>query len=94
MKISRYKFLSGKEVDMSPFINKATKNNTLDFSYKISERGKRLDHYASEFLGSADNWWIIAAASGIGWWLQVPEGVVLKIPTDIEQVKTVIREIS
>ena len=33
------------------------------------------------------NWWIIAAASGIGWWLQCPPGTLLAIPTSISQIE-------
>ena len=63
------------------------------FDVVVSESGKRLDHYAQEYYEDAGNWWLIAAASGIGWWLQVPEGVVLKIPTDLEEVEDFIESI-
>jgi len=31
----------------------------------------RLDHLAYEHYNESLNWWIIAAASGIGWWLNL-----------------------
>jgi hypothetical protein len=35
-------------------------------------------------------WWVIAAASGIGWGMQVPPGVILKIPTEPGDVITLL----
>jgi nucleoid-associated protein YgaU len=47
---------------------------------------ERLDTIASVQYGNGRYWWIIAAASDIGWGLQVPPGTVIKIPrlTDIQ----------
>ena len=53
------------------------------FRVEVVEGAKRLDHYAQQYYGDGLNWWIIAAASGIGWWLQVTPGTRLRIPTDI-----------
>jgi len=58
---------------------------------KITADGSmRLDEYAQEYYQSGLNWWIIAAASGIGWWFNltktennqesVESGVQLYIP--------------
>ena len=47
---------------------------------------RRLDHYAFKEYGEGLNWWIIAAASGIGWWLQVPAGTRLVIPTSLDAI--------
>ena len=58
---------------------------------KITADGSmRLDEYAQEYYQSGLNWWIIAAASGIGWWFSltktennqesVESGVQLYIP--------------
>jgi hypothetical protein len=40
----------------------------------------RLDTLAGQHYGSAELWWVIAAASGIGWGLQVPPGTLIRIP--------------
>jgi len=48
--------------------------------------GERLDTIAGQYYGDGSLWWVIAAASGIGWGLQVPPGVVITIPTDLAQV--------
>jgi hypothetical protein len=49
--------------------------------------GDRLDYLAQKYYGNGIDWWIIAAASGIGWWLQINPGTIITIPTDIKQVK-------
>lgn len=47
---------------------------------------ERLDIIAGREYGDASNWWIIAAASGIGWSLQVPPGTRVVLPIDLDQV--------
>jgi hypothetical protein len=41
---------------------------------------ERLDTLAGAIYGDASYWWILAAASGIGWGLQVPPGTIIKVP--------------
>lgn len=55
-------------------------------SYVVKE-GERLDVLAGRFYGDGRLWWVIAAASGIGWWVQVPPGTQLYVPTDLTQVQ-------
>ena len=86
MAIDKYKLVKGRFINVSPFIYKAVESDSIDYDIVISESGKRLDHYAQEYYADANIWWVIAAASGIGWWLQVPDGVVLRIPTDLAQI--------
>lgn len=45
----------------------------------------RLDSLAGSIYGNAKYWWILAAASEIGWGLQVPPGTVLNI-IDLESL--------
>jgi len=49
--------------------------------------GERLDSIAGKEYGRSDYYWIIAAASKIGWSLQVPPGTEIKIPIleDVEE---------
>lgn len=70
----------------TPRIKKAIDDGTLDYTLSTMVEGKRLDTIAGEFYGDARLWWIIAAASSIGWALQVPPNTVLRIPTDLGQV--------
>lgn len=86
MAIDKYKLVKGKFINISPFIYKAVNSDLIDYEIVVSEEGKRLDHYSQEYYGDANNWWIIAAASGIGWWLQVPGDTVLRIPTELDQI--------
>lgn len=53
---------------------------------QILVRGKeRLDTLAGSIYGDARYWWVLAAASDIGWGMQVPPGTVINIP-DISDV--------
>ncbi len=64
----------------------AAQNGSLTVERRQIKAGERLDIIAGKTYGDAGLWWIIAAASGIGWALQVPPGIVLTIPTDLSQV--------
>ena len=50
------------------------------------KQGQRLDKIAHDLYGDGRLWWVIAACSGIGWWLQVPPGTSLKVPRDLSQI--------
>jgi len=56
---------------------------TKDF---VLSDGQRLDIVAANFYGDAKYWWVIAAASGIGWQCQVPAGTLLKIPVSLQKI--------
>jgi nucleoid-associated protein YgaU len=64
-------------------IRNAINNNEVSFTEHILKEGERLDGIAGRVYGDGSLWWIIAAASNIGWWLQVPPGTVLKIPSNL-----------
>lgn len=68
----------------------AVQSNEISSTVYITKQGDRLDRLAGEFYGDGTLWWVIAAASGIGWFLQIPAGVVLAIPTDINEVNRVV----
>lgn len=46
----------------------------------ISTQEDRLDVVAGRFYGDGRLWWVIAAASNIGWSPQVPPGTIIKVP--------------
>lgn len=54
------------------------------------KEGERLDIIAGKkYNGRSDLWWVIAAASNIGWGLQVQPGIQIKIPR-LEDVREVV----
>ena len=61
-------------------------SGVLEFDTHILKEGERLDHLAGQYYGDGKLWWIIAAASGIGWGLQVPPGTFIRIPTELTAV--------
>lgn len=61
-------------------IRAAIKNGTLNFKQIILHERERLDHIAGRHYGNGRYYWVIAAASDIGWALQVPPGTVIRIP--------------
>ena len=63
--------------------------NTGQIKFKriVLGEGVRLDHLAFKEYEDASLWWVIAAASGIGWGLQVPAGTYLTIPTELSRLK-------
>ena len=86
MAISRYYTINGQQRSMSSLIYQAVQDNKIDYDIKISTLGDRLDHIAYLQYQNANYWWIIASASGIGWWLQMPANVVLYIPKSVDQI--------
>ncbi len=91
MAVSRYLFARRSSEFTGPsnasfIIRRATVSGLLDSTVAIIKEGERLDQIAARAYGDPGYWWVIAAASGIGWGMQVPPGVVVKIPTDISAV--------
>tara|TARA_B100000287_G_scaffold402713_1_gene423892 strand:+ start:254 stop:550 length:297 start_codon:yes stop_codon:yes gene_type:complete len=89
MGVSRYTFArrrkNGQIINASKAsykINRACKDRSIQSSVRVLEEGERLDQLAGLFYGDGSLWWIIAAASGIGWCAQVPPGTRLIIPTN------------
>lgn len=68
----------------------AVRNNEISSTVYITNQGDRLDRLAGQFYGDGTLWWVIAAASGIGWFLQIPAGVILYIPTSINDVNRIV----
>lgn len=62
-------------------IHDAVKNGTVPSKTIVLHEHERLDHVAFRHYGNGRYWWIIAAASGIGWGLQVPPGTMIVIPS-------------
>jgi len=56
------------------------KNGNITCAQIILQEGVRLDNLAGKYYGDGKLYWIIAAASGIGFCLQTPPGTVIMIP--------------
>ncbi len=52
----------------------------LTFKEYYLTGAQRLDTIAGREYGDGRYWWIIAAASDIGWGLQVPPGTRIRVP--------------
>jgi len=68
------------------FIRNAVRQNSINLKEKILDQAERLDVIAGQQYGDGSLWWVIAAASDIGWGLQVPAGTRILIPTDLAQI--------
>jgi len=71
-------------------IYKAVEDGTIDYDVHIMKEPDRLDNLAAVRYGSGNLWWIIAAASGIGWGLQVPADTIIRLPKSLVQVRNLI----
>ena len=71
-------------------VNKAVKSGRLQSSQQVLKQGSRLDTISADVYGDAIYWWVIAAASGIGWQCQVPPGTVLRIPHSLDAVSQLV----
>lgn len=92
MATSRYTFvkkIDGTTVattDISSRIYFAAQQNTIGYNTINLTEMQRLDHVAANAYSDSTLWWVIAAASGIGWSMQCPAGTVLRVPSDLNQI--------
>lgn len=70
----------------SRIIHEAVQRGDLKVDTYVMQEGDRLDTLAGRFYGDGRLWWVLAAASGIGWALQVPPGTRLQVPTDVSRI--------
>lgn len=57
---------------------------------QLTVRGvERLDTLAGSIYGDSRYWWVLAAASEIGWGLQIPPGTIINIP-DLNDVAAIV----
>tara|TARA_B100000029_G_C16822652_1_gene684793 strand:+ start:75 stop:377 length:303 start_codon:yes stop_codon:yes gene_type:complete len=61
-------------------IRQGVDSGEIKYTTYILKEDERLDQISGLSYGTSSYWWAIAAASGIGWGLQVPAGTLLKIP--------------
>jgi nucleoid-associated protein YgaU len=78
-------------VSTSSKILDAVQKGKIGFTSVVLKKGQRLDHVSAASYGSSSYWWVIAAASGIGWGLQLPPGTVVRVPNNLGKVLAYIR---
>ena len=67
-------------------LRQAVSAGSVAVRLEVLKEAQRLDSIAGREYGDATLWWVIAAASGIGWGLQVPAGTRILIPTNLGQI--------
>jgi hypothetical protein len=66
--------------NLIPIIRTNIENGTITYATYVTKENERLDILAGKYYNDGKLWWLIAAASNIGWGLQVPSNIILKIP--------------
>lgn len=77
--------------DLSTRIYAAVDAGAISAGVMQLESNTRLDVIAFEAYGDATLWWIIAAASGIGWSMQLSPGTYIRVPTNIDTIYELMR---
>ena len=96
MALSRYSFSANLKNSLgenyvsnsrsSTKIFRSVENQVISYSVHVLEEGERLDYLAGIYYGDSSFWWILAAASGIGYALQVPPGTIIRVPNSVGEV--------
>ena len=71
-------------------IRRAIKEGQVSLRTTTVLSGQRLDIIAAQVYGDGRLWWVIAAASNIGWSMQVPAGTRLVIPINISEIQGIV----
>jgi len=61
-------------------IQSAMTSGQLQVTQMVVRGRERLDTLAGAIYGDGRYWWVLAAASNIGWGLQVPPGTIINVP--------------
>ena len=89
---SRYGFSSGRIAGRdTSVIYFAASTGRLPCKILTMNSTQRPDTLAGQYYGNSQYWWIIAAASGIGWGLQVPAGTLIRIPESASAAQNLVR---
>lgn len=61
-------------------IRLAIKDGRLQTKTTVLRGAERLDTMAGSIYGDARYWWVLAAASDVGWGMQLPAGTIIRVP--------------
>ncbi len=61
-------------------IRNAIAAGTIATKTTVLRGAERLDTIAGSTYGEAKYWWVLAAASDVGWGMQCPAGTIIVIP--------------
>jgi hypothetical protein len=70
-------------------IRSAIKNGQIQTKQVVLRGVERLDTMAGVIYGDGRLWWVLAAASNVGWGMQVPPGTILQVP-NLTQVSALV----
>lgn len=70
-------------------IQEAVASGRLSVRPTVLRGRERLDTLAGALYGDARYWWVLAAASNIGWGMQVPPGTIINV-VDIAAVAAIV----
>lgn len=62
-----------------PIIRQNIANGNIRYEEVIIQERERLDILAGKFYGDGRLYWVLAAASNVGWTNQVPPGTLIKV---------------
>ena len=86
MEVDRYKF-STKDMGKFKTVRYSKPPVQPDDQYIITREGDRFDLLSDQFYGDVSLWWFIALANDIRpASMIVPEGLQLRIPTNLDEV--------
>ena len=86
MEVDRYKF-STKQMGKFKTVRYNKPPVRSDDQYIITREGDRFDLLSDQFYGDVSLWWFIALANDIRpTSMIVPEGIQLRIPTNLDEV--------
>ena len=71
-------------------IRNAVRSGEITSDVIMLQEGERLDVIAGRYYSDGRLWWILAAASGIGWGAQVPPGTRVYVPRDLSRITELI----
>ena len=72
------------------YLYKAVQQGRISCRSYTTKQSERLDIIAGNYYGDGTLWWVIAAASGIGWNRQVPPGTYLAIPKNLAEINNLL----